>query len=176
MSVKETKSEEKYSIWLMPRGDIYAKLSEQISKLSHQYSTPDFQPHVTLIGNIVLTEEEALIKASELSSRIMPFEVRFTKVECLQNYFRSLFFRIEETEHIMDANMIARSLFNQELSAKYMPHLSLMYSNFDFRKKRDIIKSIPNISKLIFLVKSIHIFSTNGEPQDWYRVREFDLG
>ena len=82
----------------MPIVAVYEKLSQQIHRLSHQPCTPNFQPHLTLLGNMVPSEDGSLIKTCELSSLIQPFEVTLTKIECLQDYFKSIFVRVEETE------------------------------------------------------------------------------
>jgi hypothetical protein len=50
-----------YSLWLMPIGDIYRRLSETISQLSSEYGTPNFQPHITLLGELS-EDEEYIIK------------------------------------------------------------------------------------------------------------------
>lgn len=47
--MSETKG---YSLWLMPYRKVYYKLKELISQLSKSHSSPDFEPHVTLIGEV----------------------------------------------------------------------------------------------------------------------------
>lgn len=58
---------------------------------------------------------------------------------------------------------------------KYIPHLSLMYGNFPSELKEKIIAEIGKDFNMNFEIKSIHLFSTLGEPEDWYRVKEFAL-
>ncbi len=164
-----------YSLWLMPSGDVYDKLTEIISRLSKMYSTPVFEPHITLIGGIEVSEEEIISKTSELASIIKPFEIRLDKMDMLDEYFKCLFVRIEP-ESIMKANMKARKIFNRENDKKYMSHLSLMYGNLSAETKEKIIAEIGNIFNIVFEVKSIYIFSTKGEPKDWHRIKEISLG
>lgn len=165
----------RYSLWMMPSGDIYNRLAKTISQLNREYSTPNFEPHVTLIGRVVGSEEYILPKTSQLATLIRPYEIRLTAVDYLDEYFRCLFIRVEETEHVMDANLKARGIFNRQQDPKYMPHLSLMYGNFTPRIKEKIIAGIGREFNMKFEARSIHIFSTNGEPKDWYRVKELPL-
>ena len=56
-----------------------------------------------------------------------------------------------------------------------MPHLSLMYGNFPPRTKEEIIAGIGREFAISFEVRSIHLFSAEGGPEDWFRVQEFIL-
>lgn len=50
-----------YSIWLMPEGDVLDKFSKLIIKISDEYNSPRYQPHITLLGDLVgFTKEEAM--------------------------------------------------------------------------------------------------------------------
>lgn len=166
---------EGYSLWLMPSGDVYNKLATLISRLSQEYSTPNFIPHVTLLGEIMGSREEILSSTSRLATLIPPYEINLTVLAYLKEYFKSLFIKVEETTDVMNANLKARKIFNRQPDPKYMPHLSLMYGDFSRRTKEEIIVRIGEGFKISFKARSIHLFSTNGEPRDWYRVKEFTL-
>ena len=99
----------------MPSAGVYKKLAHLISQLSQRYSTPNFQPHVTLIGNLVGPEGDILSKASQVATLIRPYRIRLTRVGYLDEYFRCLFIRVEETEEVTNANLTAREIFNQPL-------------------------------------------------------------
>ncbi len=165
----------RYSIWLMPIGDVYNRLIKVISRLSKRYSSPNFEPHATLIGELIESEEDILSKTSQLSAVLRPFKIRLARVEYLDEYFRSLFIRVEETSDVIDANKKAREIFNRQSDPTYMPHLSLIYGIFTSKEKGKIIAEIGKEFNTNFEVESIHLFSTDGKPKDWYRVKEFTL-
>lgn len=162
-----------YSLWLMPSGDVYNRLAKTISQLSREYSAPNFEPHVTLIGSLIGSREEILTKTAKVASLIQPYEIRLTEVSYLDEYFRSLFVKVEETRDVLNANLRAREIFKRQEDPRYMPHLSLMYGNFSRRIKEGIIAEIGKECAMSFKARSIHLFSTSGEPKDWYRVKEF---
>jgi 2'-5' RNA ligase len=164
-----------YSLWLMPIGEVYNKLNNLISELSRKYNTPHFEPHVTLIGEVLGSEEEIVLKTAQLTSVVRPYRIELGRVEYLNEYFRCLFLRVRETHEVMRANQISRKIFGRETDPKYMPHLSLMYGDFAPQIKEEIIAKIGKEIFVGFDVESIHLFSTNGEPKDWYRVKEFSL-
>ncbi len=168
---------EGYSFWLMPSGEIYKHLSGLITTLSKTYSTPRFEPHVTLLGDIFLTEEEVLSRASQLTRLVKPFTVKLKKVDYLNEYFRCLFVRAEETDELSRANLYAREIFNRQRDPKFMPHLSLMYGDFPTEEKRQIVAKMGNPFNSQFDVKSIHLYlaSSRDPIKDWKILKEFPL-
>lgn len=163
----------KYSIWLMPSGEVRRKLGGLIARLSERYSTALFEPHVTLIGG--LPEADVVSKASRLALLLSPHEVRLKGVEHRDEYYRCIYIRVEETEDVARAEEMARLVFGRRDNRPYMPHLSLMYGDFPAHVKEEIISGLGGL-ETSFTPESIHLFSTLGEPAKWRRIREFSLG
>jgi 2'-5' RNA ligase len=166
---------EKYSLWFMPKGDIYKKLTDLIFQLSEKYSAPYFEPHVTLLHNLVMPEKEIIAKVSQLAVVIHPFEIKLTKADYLEQYFRCLFIRVKETKEVIDANIKAKEAFVRQSDPKFMPHLSLLYGNFLPKIKEEIIGEIGREFNEGFEVKSIHLFSSEEDISQWHRIKEFYL-
>jgi 2'-5' RNA ligase len=164
-----------YSIWLIPTGEIYQKLSKIISQLSRKHSAPNFEPHVTLIGDLLGSEKEIIDKTSELAKSLEPFEIKLNKAGYLDNYWRCLFIQAEKTKELIQANKITKKIFNRTSDPEYFPHLSLMYGDFSSKTKEEILADLGKEFDTSFEIKSLHLISTTGEVKDWYRVREFLL-
>jgi len=170
----------KYSLWLIPTGDIYNKLANLISQLSEKYSAPHFDPHVTLLSQVAGVEDKIVSKTSQLAKLVKPYKIKLTTIDYLDEYFRSLFIKIKETEEVMNANIKAREIFSEYIidrhaDTKYTPHLSLLYGNFPSQVKKEIIKETGKEFNISFEIKSIHLFFTEGEVKDWYKIKEFPL-
>jgi len=159
----------------MPDGRVYKELARLISRLSREWSTDNFEPHVTLLGGLLDSEEAISSRTSQLATWIRPYEINLTAVDYLDEFFRCLFLRVERTESVMDAHLKARRLFKQRRDPKHLPHLSLMYGNFAPAIKERIITKIGRESNWRFRVGTIHVYSTTGKPSDWFRVKEFTL-
>ncbi len=164
-----------YSLWVMPSGEVYTRLAQTILQLSAEHSTPAFEPHVTVLGGVLGDEEEIASRCLELSRALRPYEVRLASVDYRDEYFRCLFLRAEETEDVREANRKAREVFGRREDPPYLPHLSLMYGNLAVETKQRIVAEIGERFDLRFWVRSIHLFSTQGEPRLWRRVKEFAL-
>ena len=171
----ENKKIEKFSLWFMPEGDVYKKLADLISQLSKKYSVPNFEPHVTILHNLAILEKEMLVKTSELAIKIHPFEIELTTTDYLDEYFRCLFVRAEETKELINANLKAREIFNRQSDPKYIPHLSLLYGKLPLKIKEEIIIEIGREFNESFEEKSIHLYSSEEDISKWHRIKEFNL-
>jgi len=167
---------EEFSISLMPSGGVNEKLKELISKLSKTYNGPDFEPHVTLLGNIAETRERVIEKSVKLASIMKPFEITLKKVDYLDEYFKCLFIRTEESKELMNYNLQAREIFNKK-GPKFMPHLSILYGNYFPKVKEKIIGEIGKEFKETFEANKLFLVRSpkNSEPKDWEIIKEISL-
>ena len=137
ISTSSRLSGSRYSLWLMPKGEVRRRLAEAIVDLSGKYSTPAFEPHVTLAGGIVGPAREVESKVKDLARRIPPFTVRLTTVAGLEEYFRCLFVRVAQTRPIMSANEAAREIFRLPKRPAFMPHSACFMAAYRPKKKRE---------------------------------------
>jgi len=165
----------KYSLWLMPTDRLLVSLTEIIGELTQGRSALSFEPHVTLLGSLVGSEAEVVLGTRQLASRIAPYQIHLDKIDYLDEFFRSLFIRVEPTRPVLEANREARWIFERQQDPEYLPHLSLMYGHFPSWTKEQIIVRIGREFHERFEIRAIHLYSTEGEPRDWHRVEEFPL-
>lgn len=168
-------SREEYSIWILPPEPVFDRLAQLITQISQRYSTPSFEPHVTLIGNLSLPEEEMLAATQRLANFLNPFTLQLTTAGFLNEYFRSLFITVEKTEELLGAHQKARTLFRSPQESKFFPHLSLMYGDFSHEIKEKIISNIGGNFYISFEVKDIYatLCSSNIALRDWRKLAQF---
>ena len=168
--------ENKYSLWLIPTGEVYNKFAKIISDLAKEYNAPIFEPHVTLIGGIVGTEEELSVKTARLAEIIRPFKIKLNRMDYFPERHRALIIRAEKTNELIEAKNRAIEVFNLPL-VEYMPHLSLLYGDFSSATKEKIIRKLGSKFDDEFEIKSIYLYYTSGEEQEenWHKIREFSF-
>jgi hypothetical protein len=66
-------------------------------------------------------------------------------------------------------------IFNLRKKSPYIPHLSLLYGNLSPEIKRTVIEDIIGKDAVSFTAGSVHVVSTSGNADKWYRVREFSF-
>lgn len=150
-------------------------MAKIILQLSKKYSTPFFEPHVTLIGSIIGPEDAILLKTSQLAAFIPLYKIQLTNLSFFDEYFRCLFLKVRKFEEIIKANLKAQEIFNRKNDPPYFPHLSLVYGNLSRQIKKEIIARTGSNFKTNFEVKSLHLFSTEGEVKTWQKIAEFKL-
>jgi 2'-5' RNA ligase len=166
---------QKYSLWLMPTGDVARTFSRIISRLAEQYASPTFTPHVTLLGSIETSEQDVITRSGALASLIHPFTIRLTSVGYSDQYFRALFVRVDPTDALLAAYQEACKAFPKLIKPDYMPHLSLLYGNLPVEVKQRGIEEIGGQFSDEFYVESLHLYLTEGLPDAWREVRQFSL-
>lgn len=164
-----------YSLWLIPTGEVYNKFTGIISQLSEKYHSPNFEPHVTLIGAVTGTEEELLIKTAQLANLIKSFKIKLDKVDYFAERHKALLIRVEKTDELIEANKIATETFNLPQDSKYMPHSSLLYGDFSPETKEEIIKNLGKEFSDEFEAKSVCLYFTTGDEdeENWHKIKEF---
>ncbi len=183
-SISVTKERDgSYSMWLMPEGELLNKFSELIIKISDEYDSPKYKPHVTLLGDLSgFTRAEVLSKATELAESLEPFEITLTKVTYPASYpndheafYRSLYLLAERTEPLMKADELARKMFGRENDSPFNPHLSIMYGQFPAETKEEIISKVGREFNVSFEVDSIYVWSDKGLPHEWKLIKKIPL-
>ncbi len=166
---------ETFSLWIMPEGKIYEQLSSLIASLSKRYNAPLFEPHITLLGPVEEERETAISKTSLLASSLTSFEVKLENPSYLNEYFRCVFLKVENSLPLQEANKKAQEVFNHKQEF-FFPHLSLLYGNYSESLKKKIVEEIDDKYSFSFKVNAIHLFSTPlGAPEKWGRVGRFSL-
>ena len=162
-----------YSIWLMPEGNVKYDLRNVIYMLSANFGGPLFTPHVTLVGSFLGSEKELLHKTEIISKKIKPFEIYFGDIEYSVEFFRSLFLKIKVNTELIKARDIACKELNW-IKNDYIPHLSLVYGDYDTKEKEHMISNIKIIADR-FLVDHIFLAHNDEINLKWEVIRGYQL-
>ena len=160
----------------MPRGEIADELSSLIRRLSREHSTPAFEPHVTLIGEINLPRATAISRTRDLAASIRPFDIRLTRMAHHDRYFQCIFLLADKTPGIMKAHSTACTVFELTDTEEYKPHLSLVYGKLDRETRQRVILRIGDMMNITFRAREIFIYYTEGEPAGWHCLSRFPCG
>ena len=165
-----------FSLWLMPSDEVYHRLKQIIFQLSQRFSSPAFEPHVTLLGRLEGTETDLCSKARILARKLKPVLIRLGEVDYTNEYFRCLFVQVALSQSISKAYRMSMETFQAGKRSEFMPHLSLVYADLNTAAKLMIIREIGTSLSDEFQVHSMDLYSTTGPPETWYRIGQFELG
>lgn len=166
---------EGYSILLMPEGETFKRYAKVIGDLSQRHGTPNFEPHVTLLGGIpsTLSKDQVEVRVQQVASSLLPFDIILSGYGMEDFYFRALFLFAIRTPSLTTANKRAQEIFQS--SGHYVPHLSLIYGDIAIEEKELIIQGLDLKLPDQFEVGSLHLWQNEGEVKDWRKVAEFPL-
>lgn len=163
-----------YSLWMKPVGEVAERLQEQIIELSVEHQTPEFPPHVTLIGSLKPPESKLIKHVETLASSVEPFELVLTETDYLDRFYQSLFIQVEESQKLKEVRNAACNIFNVS-NGDYMPHLSLLYGDVSQEEKELTIDTVGREFHLDLPVKELVLMQTNGEPDQWELIHSVEL-
>lgn len=168
------------SLWLIPDNEWHHLLSRIIARLSQQYNTPCFEPHLTLLSGIAMDYQNATHRAAQLATQLGAFEIVMKRLSHRDEFFRALFLEAARTPRLMDAHQMANTLFAREPNRAFLPHISLMYGNLPATVKEEIIDQLASELKqpLSFRVSRLDLVvaSSRLPPSSWYRITGYMLG
>ena len=132
-----------YSLWLQPNeSPTKAYFEKTIASLADKYDGPNFEPHLTLLGNVEATLPEIKEKCQTIAQNFPALQLTTGTVDYSTTYFQCVFIRIEPTPELMALYEATHKTFGQQPVALYMPHMSLFYGNSSYEKREEIKRSL----------------------------------
>jgi len=164
-----------YYLWLLPPPPIRDRFTGLINRLSRQFETPRFTPHLTLIGSLDLPLDKLVEQTAGLAANLAPVPIRLTGPGWTDQHFRCFFMRAERSPELLAAHETACATLGQQAESDYMPHLSLIYGNLPQEQKDEIVESISTDFNVAFYADRIGLCYPTGTPEQWQLSHTFVL-
>jgi 2'-5' RNA ligase len=163
------------SLWLMPEGDVYERLSATIERLAARLGTIPFKPHVTLLTGLEGPESQIVESARILAVELAPLHLDLTAVDGTEYRFRCLFLRVAEPNALRDAHSRAARRLGLEPDPAFDPHLSLVYGTLSARQKSTLVRELAPGIQTSFEARRLHVWRTDLPVEEWRELAVFDL-
>lgn len=163
----------KYTFWILPPPPVYDQLSQVINELAKKYQTPTFIPHLTLVGSVPTDLETMKHVAQEITSNPTPLLLTLGPVSFSTTYFQSVFVRVNSTAQLLELNLKAKALLNEENNL-FMPHISLLYGIDDMETREEIAKQL-HFEPTQFNAGELVITTDSADPKEWQIVERYSL-
>ncbi|XP_050370576.1 cyclic phosphodiesterase-like [Argentina anserina] len=167
-----------YSVWALPPDDVAPRLNKLMEGLRSEFTGLYFDPHITVVGAISLTPEDALNKFKTAAQAVKAYEAKVTRVAT----GTCVFLLVDPTPQVMEASASCCGHFGYNRSTPYMPHLSILYADLseEDKKKAQEKASIldESITSLRFLVTRLALYKTDPEDKtlkSWEKIAECTL-
>lgn len=116
-----------HSIWLMPAPGDEAALQAIVEDLAGRFSSPLFQPHLTLVEEQERELAEFAAVCRTLAAETEQFSAAIQDIGTNDLYFRSLYALFPPEGTLMDLRRIMVETLSLEIPGTFMPHISLLY-------------------------------------------------
>ncbi|XP_057764247.1 cyclic phosphodiesterase-like [Salvia miltiorrhiza] len=171
-----------YSVWAFPPEELKPRLKKLMDGLRSEFGGPEFEPHVTVVGAIKLTEKEARDMFHKACEGLKPYAATVEKVATGTFFYQCVFLLLHPTPEVVEASAHSCAHFGLKSSSPYMPHLSLLYGELtDAEKKAAQEKAYAldeSIGSLNFQISRLALYKTETEDRtckSWEKVDEFQL-
>ncbi|EEF40143.1 Cyclic phosphodiesterase, putative [Ricinus communis] len=171
-----------YSVWAIPAEDVSARLKKLMEDLRSEFGGPQFEPHVTVVGAISLTEEEALEKFRSSCDGLTRYIATVDRVATGTFFYQCIYLLLNPSPEVVRASAHCTGHFGYKSSTPYMPHLSLLYGDLtdDEKKKAQEKTNIldESINGLSFQISRLALWKTDTEDRtlkSWEKIAECTL-
>lgn len=166
-----------FSLVAVPNKSSFNKLQQIINEIAQKHHSVIFEPHMTLYGRFTGEKEWAIDKTKQLSEQLKQLPGTTSSIEMSTTFYQCVFARIKTTKEIINAHLMTRKIFNIDEYHVFMPHISLVYGDFDIETRQDIIDQIkfPEIELVLESIQLLDISLLESNPGNFETVAEFKL-
>ncbi|XP_015068002.1 cyclic phosphodiesterase-like [Solanum pennellii] len=179
----ETNKTDVYSVWAIPSEDVSVRVKKLMGSLRSEFGGPQFEPHVTVVGAVRLTEEEARDKFRKGCEGVKKvYSGTVEKIDIGTFFYQCVYLLLHPTNEVVEASARCCSSFGYNSSSPYMPHMSILYADLtDEEKKKAQEKAYildESIGNLSFQISRLALYKTDTEDKSlksWEKIEEYNL-
>lgn len=93
-------NKEIYSVWAIPPEDVCDRLTSLMTTLGSEFRGPHFEPHMTVVGAIELTPDDALNKLRSASEGVKAFQVTVDRVATGTFFYQCVYLLLHPTPQV----------------------------------------------------------------------------
>ncbi|XWS12454.1 hypothetical protein CRYUN_Cryun37aG0090000 [Craigia yunnanensis] len=92
-----------YSVWALPPEHVTAQVKKLMEGLRSEFGGPEFEPHVTVVGAISLTADDALAKFRSACDGLKAYNATVDRVATGTFFYQSVFLLLHPTPEVVEA-------------------------------------------------------------------------
>ncbi|KAG7034670.1 Cyclic phosphodiesterase, partial [Cucurbita argyrosperma subsp. argyrosperma] len=171
-----------YSVWALPPEDVTARIRTLMNSLRSEFGGPQFEPHITVVGAIRLTLDDALNKFRSACEGLKAYQATVDCVSTGTFFYQCVFLLIHPTTQVVETSSHCCGHFGCNNSTPYMPHLSLLYANISDEQKKQAKELAEKLDEAInglsFPITRLALYKTDTGDEtlkSWEKIAEQDL-
>ena len=173
-----TMESHKHSLWIVPEGEAKATLDNIVTTFAGETGSATFIPHMTLIGDLIASEDEAIDVTRRIASQAAPLDLQLVEAEVMDEFYRCVFAKAEVSVELGELYAITHRVFPVASGEHFvkMPHLSVLYGEYDDATKQGYAERLREVLPIGWQATKLTLLYTEGQPENWRTVAEIPLG
>ena len=161
----------RWSVWLEPCSADTVRYRKLISECCEKFSSPVFDPHMTLFGRVGIEPESTFSFFEELISIHTPFSLKTLGITAGEPPWKSLFIQLEACEALLNLQAKINDFFKSFLHYTFDPHLSLAYGDLTIHQNE--MDAIPLAECIRF--SAVALVMTPDTIENWKNIKKYSL-
>ena len=161
----------RWSVWLEPCRTDTVRYRKLISECCDKFSSPVFDPHITLFGRVGIEPESTFSFFEDLIRNHTPFSLKTLGVTTGEPPWKSLFIQLEACEALLNLQAKIYDLFKTLRHYTFDPHLSLAYGDLTINQNE--MDAIPLTERIRF--SAVALVMTPDTIDDWKIIKKYSL-
>ena len=168
----------KYSLWIVPEGDALTTLESLVTTFAGETGSATFIPHMTLIGDLIASEEDAIRVSSSIASASQPLTIKLIAAETMDEFYRCVFVTAQMTDELSHLYTTTHHAFPAASGEHFVmkPHLSVLYGAYDDETKQGYAARAQSALPIEWTATKATLLYTEGEPEHWKVVGVYPFG
>ncbi|KAK7359168.1 hypothetical protein VNO77_01116 [Canavalia gladiata] len=171
-----------YSVWAIPPEEVSGRFTKLMTALRSEFGGPQFEPHITVVGAIKLTADDALNKLRLACEGLKPFHVTVDRVATGTFFYQCVYLLLHPEPPLLQTNAHCTTHFGYTASTPYMPHLSLLYGDLTEEEKQKAEERANVVDGTLggfsFQINRLALYKTDTEDKtlkSWEKIAECTL-
>lgn len=171
-----------YSVWGLPPDDVKQRVKNFMNTLRSEFNGPDFDPHVTVVGAIKLTPDDALDRFRSACKGLKAYTAHGRGVSTGTFFYQCVYLLLDPIPEVVEPSDHCCGHFGYNRPEPYMPHMSLLYADLTDEEKKKAQERAnaldDSLGNLSFKVTRLALYKTDTEDKtlkSWEKVVECDL-
>lgn len=89
-----------YSVWALPPEDVTERVKKLMTTLRSEFGGPEFEPHVTVVGAIKLTEDDAREKFKKACDGLKAYNATVEKIATGDFFYQCVFLLLNTSTEV----------------------------------------------------------------------------
>ncbi|PIA25947.1 hypothetical protein AQUCO_10200011v1 [Aquilegia coerulea] len=171
-----------YSVWGIPSKNVTERLKKLMENLRSEFGGPEFEPHVTVVGAIQLTQSDAIHNFNLACQGVKPYTAKVNSVSTGTFFYQCVYLLLHPSNQVLEASAHCSRHFGYLSSSPYMPHASLLYGDITVEEKQRAKEKAEafdaGVSSLSFQISRLALYKTDPEDKtlkSWEKIADYDL-